>query len=301
MRVLVTGGSGFLGAWIIRRLHRGGQQVRIFDLATDRRIVTAIAGDEAAVAAEWVAGDIVTTDEVKRAADGCDAIIHLAGVLTPFCAQNPIRGAEINLIGTLNVFEAARTHGIARVVYTSSAGVYGPDDGHTPFPMTHYGAFKLACEGSARAYWSDHKLGSVGFRPYIVYGPGRESGLTAGPSLACRAAARGEAYIIPYEGTAGLVFVDDVAAAYEIAAHRAPDGAHVVNMVGMVATNDDVVAEIRRVVPDARITVSGPVPQFAPNVDPGDVARILPGVPATSLRDGIAQTIAFYRANSNGL
>ncbi|MEQ1615057.1 MAG: SDR family oxidoreductase, partial [Hyphomicrobiaceae bacterium] len=291
MRVLVTGGSGFLGAWIIRRLHCGGHEVRIFDLATDRRIVTAVAGEEAAAAAEWVAGDIVTTDEVKSAASGCDAIVHLAGVLTPFCAQNPIRGAEINLIGTLNVFEAARTHGTTRVVYTSSAGVYGPDDGHAPYPMTHYGAFKLACEGSARAYWADHKLGSFGFRPYIVYGPGRESGLTAGPSLACRAAVRGEAYTIPYKGTAGLVFVDDVAAAYVSAALRVPDGAHVVNMVGQLASNDDVVAEIRRVVPDARIEVSGPVPPFAPDVDPGDVARILPGVPATSLRDGIAQTI----------
>jgi nucleoside-diphosphate-sugar epimerase len=301
MRVLVTGGSGFLGAWIIRRLHRDGHQVRIFDLTSDRRIVTAIAGDAAATAAEWLVGDIVATDDVKRAAADCDAIIHMAGVLTPACAKDPIRGAQINLIGTLNVFEAALAHGIARVVYTSSAGVYGPDDGRIPYPMTHYGAFKLACEGSARAYWLDHRLGSVGFRPYIVYGPGRESGLTAGPSLACRAAARGEAYTIPYEGTAGLVYVDDVAAAYVIAAMREPDGAHVCNMVGVVASNDDVVAQIKLAVPDARIDISGPVPQFAPEVDPGDIARILPGVPATSLGDGIAQTIAFYRANSNAL
>lgn len=301
MRVLVTGGSGFLGAWIIRRLTRDGHSVRIFDLGTERRLVTAIAGEAASAAAEWVAGDIVSTADVRAAAGGCDAIIHLAGVLTPACAKDPIRGAEINLIGTLNVFEAARAHAITRVVYTSSAGVFGPGDGSFPFPMTHYGAFKLACEGSARAYWLDHKLASVGFRPYIVYGPGRESGLTAGPSLACRAAARGEAYTIPYEGTAGLVFVDDVAAAYVIAASREPDGAHVVNMVGVVASNEDVVAEISRVVPQARIAVSGPVPQFAPEVDPGDVAAVLPGVPATSLRDGIAQTIAFYRANSNAL
>ncbi|WP_163837351.1 NAD-dependent epimerase/dehydratase family protein, partial [Providencia stuartii] len=67
-----------------------------------------------------------------------------------------------------------------------------------PRPTTHYGTFKLACEGSARAYLADRGLASIGFRPFIVYGPGRETGLTAGPSLACRAAARGESYRIPY-------------------------------------------------------------------------------------------------------
>ena len=295
MRVLVTGGSGFLGAWIIRRLARRNHAIRIFDMSDNRRIVSAIAGAEAADAVEWLKGDIVSGREVAAATADCDAVVHLAGVLTPACAKDPVRGAEINLIGTLNVFEAAKARGIDRVVYTSSAGVYGPDDGERPFPHTHYGAFKLACEGSARAYWHDDRIASVGFRPYIVYGPGRESGLTAGPSLACRAAARGEAYTIPYRGTAGLVFVDDVAAAYEAATLRDPDGAHVVNMVGEVATNDDVVAAIREVVPGARIGIDGPVPQMAPNVDPGDVERVLPGLPKTSLRDGIARTIAFYR------
>ena len=127
-----------------------------------------------------------------------------------------------------NVFEAALSHGIKRIVYTSSAGVYGPDDGMTPYPTTHYGAFKLACEGSARAYWSDHGLASVGFRPFIVYGPGRETGLTAGPTLACRAAARGERYRIPYVGSAGLVYVDDVAHAYKLALLRDAEGAGLV-------------------------------------------------------------------------
>lgn len=301
MRFLVTGGSWFLGAWIIRRLAAEGHDARIFDVVTDTRLVTAIAGAPAAAAAEWIAGDIVARYEVEAAAKGCDGIIHLAGVLTPACASDPIRGAMINLIGTLNVFEAARVHAIDRIVYTSSAGVYGPKDGKVPYPMTHYGAFKLACEGSARAYWADHGTASIGFRPYIVYGPGRESGLTAGPSLACRAAARGEAYTIPYRGTAGLVFVDDVAAAYVKAALRAPEGAHVINMVGDVAANEDVVAAIRKVVPDARITIDGPAPQFAPDVDPGDVASLLPGLPATSLADGIARTIAFYRAAPNAL
>jgi len=171
----------------------------------------------AAEAVEWRVGDIVAGEQVRRAAEGCDAIVNLAGVLTPACKDDPVRGMQINLIGTLNVFEAARAHGIARILYTSSAGVFGSPDGKVPWPITHYGTSKLACEGSARAYLHDHGLASVGFRPFVIYGPGRETGLTAGPSLACRAAVLRERYTIPYTGKAGLVFVDDVAAAYELA------------------------------------------------------------------------------------
>ncbi len=295
MQVLITGGNGFLGAWIIRRLAAQGHSVRVFDLAEHRGLVAAIAGRDVAKRCDWRTGDIVSGEAVRQAARGCDAIVHLAGILTPACAADPVRGAEINLIGTLNVFEAARALGISRVVYTSSAGVFGPDDGHKPFPSSHYGAFKLACEGSARAYWSDHDLASIGFRPFIVYGPGRETGLTAGPSLACRAAARGDTYTIPYTGSAGLVFVDDVAAAYVMAMLRPTDGAHVVNLVGTVASNDDVVHEIKRVVPEARINASGPALQIVADVDKGNVDAILPGLPRTNLAAGVAATIAFYR------
>jgi UDP-glucose 4-epimerase len=294
MRVLVTGGSGFLGAWIVKRLAHAGHQIRIFDIAANKSLVAEIAG-ASADAVEWQTGDIVETDQVHSAAQGCDAIVHLAGILTPDCRTDPVRGAKINLIGTLNVFEAARKRGTRRIVYTSSAAVYGPTDGHIPFPDTHYGAFKLACEGSARAYWEDHRLGSYGFRPYVVYGPGRTTGLTAGPSLACRAAARDQSYTIPYSGSAGLVYVDDVAAAYEAALMRDPDGAHVFNMPGEVASNDKVIVEIRRVVPGARIDIAGPALQFTPDIEQGDIDAVLPGLRQTGLGDGIRQTIAFHR------
>jgi UDP-glucose 4-epimerase len=294
MKVLITGGSGFLGAWIVKRLAASGHQIRIFDIAANKSLVAEIAGP-LADAVEWRTGDIVKTAHVHAAAEGCGAIVHLAGILTPDCKTDPIRGAKINLVGTLNVFEAARRLGIGRIVYTSSAAVYGPTDGHTPRPDTHYGAFKLACEGSARAYWEDHRLGSIGFRPYVVYGPGRNTGLTAGPSLACRAAARNEAYTIPYSASAGLVYVDDVAAAYEAALLHEPDGAHVFNMPGEVASNDRVIAEIRRVVPGARIDIAGPALQFTPDIEQGDIDAVLPGLHRTKLSEGIRQTIAFHR------
>ena len=148
--------------------------------------------------------------------------------------------------------------GIRRIVYTSSAGVYGPT---TPRPAIRS---RITARSSSPAKAArgpigrTHRLASVGFRPYIVYGFGRETGLTAGPSLACRAAARGRAYAIPYSGSAGLVYVDDVVAAYEAALLREPDGAHVFNMPGEVVSNDDVIAAIRAVVPDARIGTEGP-------------------------------------------
>jgi len=291
MRVLVTGGQGFLGAWIVRRLHAGGHQVRVFDLGRNTELVERIAG----TLPDWVTGDVSDPAQVLEAARGCDAIIHLAGILTPACAANPKRGAEINLIGTINVFEAARELGISQVVYTSSAAAFGPEAGAPPFPVTHYGAFKLACEGCARAYWEEQKIASIGFRPYIVYGPGRETGLTAGPSLACQAAARGEDYTIGYTGESGLIYVDDVAAAYEAAVLGTITGAHVFNLEGVTISTADFAAEIQRQVQGAAITVTGPNLPLPAKMLKDNLGEVLPGLPTTSVADGIAATVTFYR------
>jgi len=294
MQILITGGGGFIGAWLARRLAADGHRLVVFEPVARSAQFERIVGP-AAAAVEWRRGDIADARAVRAATGGCDAIVHLAGILTPACKDDPIRGAMINLVGTLNVFESARALGIRRIVFTSSAGVYGPDDDTTPRPITHYGTFKLACEGSARAYWADHGIASVGFRPYIVYGFGRETGLTAGPSLACRAAARGERYVIPYASTAGLVHVDDVVAAYVAALRRKPDGALVFNLPGEMVSNDDVVAAVRAVVPDAEIGIDGPVLPFAEDIGEGDLRRVFPDLPATSLRAGIRRTVEQYR------
>lgn len=216
MRVLVTGGCGFLGGWVVRGLVRRGHEVRIFDARPDAAhlefVEPGLSGK-----VEIRAGDVTVKDEVMRAADGCGTAIHLAGIMTVDCRRDPPRAANINLIGSLNLFEAALAAGMRQVAYVSTAGVYGPDDGRHLRPMTHYGALKLAVEGSARAYLVDHGLRSVGFRPYIVYGPGEGSGISAGPSIACRAAQRGEAAEIRSTGRVGMVHVEDVAEAFAAA------------------------------------------------------------------------------------
>lgn len=294
MRVLVTGGSGFIGLWMIRSLLAKGAQVRVLDLKAEGPLIREILGNTAANV-DWHIGDVSDGDAVEKTAEGCDVLVHLAAVLTPACQENPVRGAEINLIGSLNVFEAARKHAIKSVVYMSSAGVFGPEDGTTPWPTTHYGAFKLAMEGCARAYWADHGIASVGFRPLIVYGPGREIGMTAGPSLACKAAARGEDYVIPFTGVTDFVHVDDVVAAYLAAIKTPLEDARAYTVVGDCGTAEEFAAEVCRIVPGARITAKGPVLPIAGRLDPGTLRDDFTGIPRLSMSEGIAATVAYYQ------
>ena len=295
MKILITGGGGFLGAWLIRRLLAAGIEVRIFDLGTKRDMVAAQIGKAQAQALEWRTGDISQYEPVLQASEGCDGVIHLAGLLTPACRERPWMGMAVNVAGTLNVFEAARVCGMRNVIYTSSGGVFGPDDSDIPLPTTLYGTWKLANEGIGRTYWHEAGIASIGFRPFVVYGPGRETGLSAGPTLACKAAATNQPYAIPVSGNAGLVYVDDVAAAYCAAVQADVKGAHTMNLPGEVASMDHVVSLIRELVPSADIGVTGsPLPSAYGVAN--EWANGLLQLPAeTSLRDGIRQTIDFYK------
>lgn len=141
----------------------------------------------------------------------------------PFVRANPVLGAQVNVVGTVNALEAvlARRERIeAPLVYAASAAVFGPADAETAtrdehatgHPATLYGEFKQANEGSARLLFEEHGVPSVGLRPYTVFGPGRDQEVTAAPTPAMAAAARGEAYRIPCRGRTTLNFAADVAA-----------------------------------------------------------------------------------------
>lgn len=294
MKVLITGGGGFLGAWIVRTLSMRGIDLRVMELRDDRRISRAVLG-ASADSLDWITGDVRRADDVRAAMRGCDHVIHLAGLLTPACRQDPLLGAAVNVVGTLNVFEAAKAAGIRKVLYSSSGGVYGPDDPDVPLPTTHYGAFKLANEGSARAYWLEDGIASIGFRPFVIYGPGRETGLTAGPTLACRAVAQGEPYVIPYTGRSGLVYVGDVAAAYERAIMTSFEGAHVINQAGHSTDMSEVIHELRQIDPAADIRAEGP-PMPSLSTATGFTGEdVLGALDATPVRAGLRFTVEHYR------
>ncbi|HTD34627.1 MAG TPA: NAD(P)-dependent oxidoreductase [Candidatus Elarobacter sp.] len=293
MRVLITGGLGFIGAWTARVLLEQGHEVRTFDVHGERTFFEAIAG-ERREAVEHRTGDITEPDAVDAAVEGCDAVVHLAAVLIPTARKDPLLGARINVLGTLHVFEAAKKHGVRGVAYASSAAVFGPTDGIHPEPRTHYGAYKLCNEGNARAYWDDAGIRSVGLRPSTAHGPGREIGVTADPTLAMRAAVEGRPYTIRFTGATGMDYVEDVATIFARAATETPEGAHAFSLQGQLARIDEVLAAIREVVPGADVRAEGPELMFAAELDEAPLHAVFPGIRRTPLRDGTRETIAFY-------
>ncbi|MBV8369314.1 MAG: NAD(P)-dependent oxidoreductase [Candidatus Eremiobacteraeota bacterium] len=296
MRVLITGGRGFIGAWTARVLLQGGHDVRIFDVHDERTTFDALLGDDVDTArVEHVRGDVAEPSDVDKAVAGCEAIVHLAAVLIPTARKDPLLGARINVLGTLHVFEAAKRAGVRGIAYASSAAVFGPTDGVHPEPRTQYGAYKLCNEGNARAYWDDAGIRSVGLRPSTVYGPGREIGVTADPTLAMRAAAENRPYTIRFTGATGMDYVEDVAAIFARAATETPDGAHAFSLQGQLATMDDVLDAIRRIVPAAEVRAEGPELMFAAAIDETPLHALFPNVRRTPLIDGTRATIAFYR------
>jgi UDP-glucuronate 4-epimerase len=218
-------------------------------------------------------------------------------MLIPLAAADPPRGALVNVVGTVNVFEAAKRHGVAGLAYASSAAVYDRADGvrvaedADGHPASHYGVHKQANEGAARAYWRDEGLASVGLRPHVVYGPGRDHGLTAGPTLAMLAAARGEAYEIPFGGRAQFQYASDVAARFIDAARAAVGDAMVRNLGGPSEHVTDVVAAIESVAPGAagKITVKHDV--LLPLPEDMDASQPV----TTPLRQGVLETIELFR------
>lgn len=289
-RVLVTGGTGFVGLRTVAALTAAGHKVRIFDLAP--RPERLAPGTDA----EIVSGDITDTASVMAAARDCNGIVHLAGLMTLDCARDPVLGANVNLIGSLNVFEAAKI-GRLPVAYLSTAGIFGPQDAINPQPMTIYGATKLAVEGAARAFFLDHGMPSLGLRPYIVYGPGISAGIAAGPSIAIAASARREAAEIRFSGRVGFVHVDDVACMLTAAMTVPLEGATALTMAGDTADMEAFVAELRRQSGWSGITVAGPPLRIPADLTSDPVPASLGPQLVTSIEDGVRAALSEVKAS----
>lgn len=256
-RWLVTGALGCIGAWCCRQLVREGHRVVGFDVGEERHRPELIMSPDEWQAINYIRGDITDLASVERALDreGITHVLHLAAMLVPLAAADPPRGALVNVVGTVNLFEAVKRRGLPGLAYASSAAVYDRADGVSVaedadgHPINHYGVHKQANEGAARVYWRDDRVASVGLRPHIVYGPGRDHGMTAGPTLAMLAAVRGERYEIPFGGRAQFQYAPDAAGLFIDAARSPEEGASVRNLGGPAEHVADVIAAIEAALP----------------------------------------------------
>ena len=292
-KIIIFGGCGFLGSWIVKSFLLKGYNISIFDLKIQKELLSYVVGKDINKI-KFIQGDITNYDQVQVATSKMDHVINLAGLMTPDCSSNPILGAKVNVLGSINVFEALKKNNIKFLVYASSAGVFGKKDKYNPFPETHYGAYKLAVEGVARAYFNEANISSVGIRPYVIYGPGREIGGTAGVTLACKAAKQGHNYTINFSGKAGFVFVEDVTNLVERLIDKAPIGALTMNINGITTSVENFVSIIKKIIPDAKVKFNGKPLNVVEEILGGGPSKIFYDFKYTSLDHGINKTINFY-------
>ena len=293
MQVIIFGGSGFLGSWVVTKLIKVGYEVTVFDLNIDKNLLTKLLGKEISKI-KFITGDITNYDQVLSSIDNMKYVINLAGLMTPDCSKNPVLGAQVNVLGSINVFEAVKKKGISFLVYASSAGVFGQGDKYYPLPETHYGSYKLAVEGIARAYFNEDKISSLGIRPFVIYGPGREVGGTAGVTLACKAAKQDYPYNIYFSGSAGFVYVGDVANLVQMSMDKTPFGANTVNINGITASVENFAAIIKKNIPLANLTIKGDGLAVVDEILGKHPSELFKEFKYTSLNDGIKSTINFY-------
>ncbi|MDR1252821.1 MAG: NAD-dependent epimerase/dehydratase family protein [Treponema sp.] len=309
-KYFVTGAGGCIGGWVVKNLVESGHTVYALMPHPEKlEKLRLIMKQEDINKVIPLRGDITNLDVIRMALilSGAERIIHLAALQMPFCKANPGMGARVNVEGTINIFDAAKAAGLKRVIYSSSTAVYGDiadypggEFSHNSplIPRSFYGVYKQDNEWAAKVYYKEAGISSIAIRPFVVYGPLRDQGMTSTPTSAIKAAVRGEAYEISYGGEAEFQFADDTAKAFIAVAEKDFDGAEVYNLGGGTVSMEQITAAIEQAVPHAKglITfVNKPLP-FPRHHDTGELAKLIGPVCQTRLEDGIRISADYFRA-----
>ena len=310
-RFLITGAFGCIGAWAVKLLRDEGADVWTYDLPGNPHRLKLIMDDAQLERVGVIEGDITDQEQFRRAVagNGITHIIHLAALQVPMVRANPVLGARVNVVGSTIVLETAKqlADQVKGLAYASSVAVYGPVDHYPSGPLAHdaqflpttlYGVNKQDNEWTARIYWQDYQLKSTGLRPFFVYGPGRDQGISSLPSKAMLAAAAGRPYQITFDGSATYQHAGDCAKAFIIAARSGLEGAQVFNLGGAKASMSEVVAAIEAAAPEAKgtITVSGAQMPFPTDIDDSAVNAALGNLTWRPFAQGVKDTIEHFKS-----
>ncbi|EMA41610.1 NAD-dependent epimerase/dehydratase family protein [Halobiforma nitratireducens] len=307
--VLVTGGTGFIGSYVAQDLLEHGHEVVAYDRSTETDVL-----ENLGVAAEVEVrqGDVSDATDLIRAVreTGATHVVHLAALLTTTARENPRSTAEVNVVGTNNVFETARIldDQVERVAWASSAAAYAPpekydtewvDEDELVYPDTLYGATKEYNEHQARVYHEDYGLDHVALRPTVAYGPYRETGGSAFLANIVEKPALGEPYSVEYgDQYVDWQHVSDIAQAFRKAAFtpEADLSQRVYNVRGVLATIREAADTVESILPEAEIDVSddGELP-WTQNLDMTRAQAELGYDPEYDLESGFRQYVNVLR------
>ncbi|MGB8337786.1 MAG: NAD-dependent epimerase/dehydratase family protein [Burkholderiales bacterium] len=243
MKYLVTGGAGFIGSHLVEALLAQGHQVKVFDnFSTGKR-------ENLAPLPDWleiINDDIANEQALQETCAGVDGIFHLAAVVSvPLSIEKPAECSRTNALGTVNVFEAARKTKVPRVVYASSAAIYGDNpnlplsEAEIPAPLSPYGLDKWYGENVAHMYSRLHGVASAGMRFFNVYGPRQDpKSPYSGVISIFMEAARQEKELTIFgngEQSRDFIYVKDVVTAMQLAMSNPSIRAEVFNVASGTA------------------------------------------------------------------
>jgi UDP-glucose 4-epimerase len=307
---LVTGGAGFIGSHLVERLLRDGARVRILDnFSTGSRDLLPFASKYDG-ALEMIEGDIRDLVTVKRAAAGATVIFHQAAMRSvPRSVEDPLGANENNVTGTLHVLEAARTAGVARVVYASSSAVYGANpelpkrEDQVLVPISPYAVSKAADEQYAAVWSLLYGVETVGLRYFNVFGP-RQDPASEYAAVIPRFilwALRNEALEVHGDGTQSrdFTYIDNVVEANLLAARAPGIGGEVFNVgcgerVSLLAIIDMLERTLARTVMRHHTpSRAGDVPHTLADI--AKVSRLLGYRPLVSFDEGFRRTVEYFR------
>lgn len=309
--MLVTGAGGFIGSHLVERLVRDGASVRALVRYTSRGDRGALEWVEPGVLAdvEVVTGELRDVESVDRAVAGSDVVLHLGAQITiPYSYVNPRDYTEVNVLGTLNVCQAALRHGVTRVVQTSTSEVYGTaqtvpiTEAHPLEPQSPYAASKVAADKLVDSFQRSFDLPAVVLRPFNTYGP-RQSARAVIPTIISQALTGDVVRLGATDPRRDLTFVADTVAGFVAAAtasgvegrtiqlgtdHDVSVG-DLVDEVGEVLGRElQVELDERRVRPE-----KSEVQRLISS--PALAGELLGWAPQVTLREGLARTIDYVR------
>lgn len=309
MSYLVTGGTGFIGSYVVRSLLRAGHHVVAYDLIPDENAIQLVCSADELTRANIIAGDVLDVVHLYHVIKEhrIRKILHLAALLGPASQSQPAMAVRVNCDGLNNVFEAARLFELEKIVWLSSTGIFGPAERHegefvpdhgAHHPLGVYAACKSLNEFMAHHYYDCHGVNSTGLRFGMVYGFGRMRGGTSFGTEIMQKAALGQPYTVPYaDSVFDWQYVEDAAQAIVLASRVQETKSRILNAAGEFASVCQVVEIATDLLPDTSLTLA-PGLLFGVQLAKPDGTGIRHEIGFElqyTLQEGVRKTINSYR------